>query len=175
MPRPFMSSFSIKLSATIKTLIVVALSASAVLLLAFGPRAGEELPQDSVIVDYWEKWTGTEEAAIRQIVDDFNQTVGHGKRIYVRCLSTSSVIEKTLVATAAGAPPDVAGLYNQNIPQFAALDALEPLDEMAAARGVTADAYKKVFWDECHYDGRLYGLVSTAYDIGLYYNKEILR
>jgi len=170
-----MSSFSTKVSTAIKTLIVVVLSASALLLLAFGPRAGEELPEDCVIVDYWEKWAGTEEAGIRQIVDDFNQTIGREKRIYVRCLSTSGVIEKTLVATAAGAPPDVAGLYNQNIPQFAALDALEPLDEMATARGITADTYKKVFWDECHYDGRLYGLVSTAYDLGLYYNKDILR
>jgi len=51
-----MSRFSNKLSAGIKTLIIVALSASAVLLLAFGPRAGEELPRDCVIVDYWEKW-----------------------------------------------------------------------------------------------------------------------
>ena len=30
---------------------------------------------------------------------------------------------------------------------------------------------KKCYWDECHYDGHLYGLVSTAYDLALYYNK----
>jgi multiple sugar transport system substrate-binding protein len=128
-----------------------------------------------VIVDYWEKWTGAEEAGMRQIVDDFNATVGRDKHIYVRYLSTSSIEQKTLVATAAGVPPDVAGLYNQNIPQFASMDALEPLDEMATAHGITADNYKKVFWDECHYDGHLYGLVSSAYDIALYYNKEIFQ
>ena len=98
---------------------------------------------------------------MRQIVDEFNATVGREKKIYVRYLSTSAIEQKTLVATAAGVPPDIAGLYNQNIPQFAAMDALEPLDELAAAHGITADTYKPVFWDECRYEGRLYGLVST--------------
>src|SRR3954467_4962478 len=150
-----MTSFSGKVSTGIKTLIFAALSMTALLLLVFGPRAGEELPRDCVIVDYWEKWSGTKEAGIREIVDEFNTTVGRDKHIYVRCLSTSMVIEKTLVSTAAGAPPDVAGLYKQKNPPLPAMDAPEPLDEMAAARAITADTYKKVFWDECHFEGRL--------------------
>lgn len=164
-----------KLSHVIKLVVIVALAASAVLVLAFGPRGKKELPAGFVIVDYWEKWTGDEEAGMRQIVDDFNRTVGKQKHIFVRYLSMSGIEQKTLVSTAAGVPPDIAGLYNQDIPQFAAMDALTPLDTMAAADGITAGYYKKVFWDECRYQGHLYGLVSTAYDIGLYYNKEIFR
>lgn len=170
-----MPAFSTRISASIRALIVGGLSVTALLLLAFGPRATDEFPEDCVIVDYWEKWTGVEEAGMRQIVDDFNATVGRKKRIYVRYLSTSGIVEKTLVAIAGGVPPDIAGLYNQNIPQFAALDALEPIDQMAAERGITADVYKKVFWDECRYDGHLYGLVSTAYNIALYYNTQLFR
>ena len=153
--------------------MIAALAASALFLLAFGPRAGDALPKDRVIVDYWEKWTGDEEAGMRQIVNDFNETVGRDKHIFVRYLSTSAIEQKTLVAAAAGVPPDVAGLFNQNIPQFGAMDALEPLEDLATARGITADSYKKVFWDECHYDGHLYGLVSSAYDLALYYNKQL--
>src|SRR5438874_6610718 len=126
-----MASFSTRASSTIRTLIIIALATGALLLLAFGPRGSDQFPKDRVIVDYWEKWTGVEEAAMRQIVNDFNDTVGREKGIHVRYLSTSSVVDKTLVATAAGVPPDIAGLYNQNIPQFAAQDALEPLDEQA--------------------------------------------
>jgi ABC-type glycerol-3-phosphate transport system substrate-binding protein len=148
---------------------------AALALLALGPRASDQFPNDSVIVDYWEKWGGTEEAGIRQIVEDFNTTVGREKHIFVRCLSTSGIEQKTLVATAAGVPPDVAGLYNQDIPQFAAMNALQPLDAMAAEHGITAVSYKKVFWDECRYNGTLFGLVSTAYDLGLYYNTEIFK
>src|SRR5436190_9531204 len=111
-----MPSISTKVSGSIRTLIIAALAAGALLLLAFGPRATDQFPKDRVVVDYWEKWTGVEEAAMRQIVNDFNTTVGREKRIYVRYLSTSAVVEKTLVATAGGVPPDIAGLDNQNIP-----------------------------------------------------------
>jgi ABC-type glycerol-3-phosphate transport system substrate-binding protein len=128
-----------------------------------------------VVVDYWEKWTGEEESQMRQIVDAFNATVGREKKIFVRYLSTSSVNQKTLVATAAGVPPDIAGLWDNNVAQFAALDALLPLDELAAQYGITRASYKKVYWDACRYDGKLYALVSTPFDIGLYYNKRIFR
>ena len=170
-----MRSFHAHFSTAVRTVVVVALLAGALVLLAVGPRATDQFPSDCTIVDYWEKWTGLEEAGMRPIVDEFNATVGRQKHIYVRYLSTSSVVEKTLIATAGGVPPDIAGLYNQNIPQFAAMDALEPLDQMAAEHAITPDTYKKVFWDECHYDGQLYGLVSSAYDIALYYNTEIFR
>lgn len=170
-----MNGFTVKFSRAIKTIVLGAMGLTAALLLAFGPRAGDELPADRVVVDYWEHWTGPEEAGMRAIVDDFNATVGRDKHIFVRYLSTSDIEKKTLVATAAGVPPDIAGLYNQNIPQFAAQNALEPLDEMAAAHGITASSYKKVFWDELHYEGHLYGLVSSAFDLGLYYNAEIFR
>src|SRR5438876_8571112 len=156
-----MPSLRNRMSSLIKTLILVVLLGSALLLLAFGPRATDQFPKDRVVIDYWEKWTGHEEAAMRQIVNDFNASVGREKNIYVRYLSTSAVVDKTLVATAGGVPPDIAGLYNQNIPQFASQNALEPLEEMARSHGITADSYKKVFWDECCYHKKFYGLVSS--------------
>src|SRR5215831_3949696 len=140
-------SISDKAGRAIKSIVIGALVLGTVLLLAFGPRASDEFPKDCVIVDYWEKWTGDEEAGMRGIVNDFNATVGRDKHIFVRYLSTSDIEKKTLIATAAGVPPDVAGLYDQNIPQFASQNALEPLDQMAEAHGITADKYKKVFWD----------------------------
>src|SRR6516165_6107355 len=145
----------------IRTVLLAVLGVGALVLLALGPREGDAFPKDATIVDYWEKWGGDEAAAMKQIVDDFNAGVGRDKHIFVRFLSTSGIEQKTLVATAAGVPPDVAGLYNQDVPQFAAMNALTPLQELATAHGVTAATYKKVFWDECCYEGRLYGLVSS--------------
>ena len=115
-----MSPFGAKVFGGLKYIVLAALIISGAAVLAFGPRGGEDLPRNFVIVDYWEKWTGEEEAAMRKIVDDFNSTVGRDQQIYVRYLSTSAVEQKTLVATAAGIPPDVAGLYNQDVPQFCA-------------------------------------------------------
>ncbi len=157
----------------IKIVVSALLIIPAVLLLITGPKGNEDVPDNRVIVDYWEKWTAAEEAQMREIVKDFNDTVGKDKGIYVRFVSTSSVDQKTKVATAAGVPPDIAGTWNTQIAQFAELDALEPLDELAAAHGITASTYKKVYWDACHYHGHLYSLVSTPASIALHYNKTI--
>ena len=158
----------------IKKVVIGLMLATAAAVLAFGPRQ-REVPAGCVVVDYWEKWTGNEGAQMRSIVDDFNATVGRAKHIYVRYVSTSNVDRKTLAAIAAGVPPDVAGMWDANLVQYAALDALTPLDTLAAAHGITADTYKRVYWDACHWDGHLYGLVSTPATVALIYNKRIFH
>jgi ABC-type glycerol-3-phosphate transport system substrate-binding protein len=164
-----------KLAKVLQYGIALALVLPAVGLLAFGPRAIDELPKDRVIVDYWETWTGHEAEAMRQIVGDFNGTVGEKEGIFVRYLSTANVEQKTLIATAAGVPPDVAGLADTDLALFASRQAILPLDDLAAAEGIGSNTYKKVFWDVCHYDGHLYAIVSTGYDYALYVNKEKMR
>ncbi len=157
----------------LKPLVLCALILPAIGVLLFGPRAGQDVPADRVIVDYWEKWTSEEEVQMREIVDGFNNTVGKDKNIFVRYVSTSNVNQKALVATAAGVPPDIAGMWDGNLVQFAELDALEPLEDLAAEYGISSATYKPVFWDACNYNGHLYALISTPASIVLHYNKAI--
>jgi ABC-type glycerol-3-phosphate transport system substrate-binding protein len=159
----------------IKSAFVFILAASGAAILAFGPRPDEALPKNRVIVDYWEKWSGNEERQMRVIVDEFNQTVGAEKGIFVRYVSSSTINQKTLVAIAGGVPPDIAGLYDVNLVQFAAMGTLEPLEDRARERGITASYYKKVYWDGLNYNGHLWGLVSTPTVVALHYNTKIFR
>lgn len=158
----------------LKWIIGSAFGVAGVGLIAFGPRAHQAMPGNVVVVDYWEKWTGNEEEQMRVIVDDFNKTVGKEKGIFVRYVSTSAINQKVLVATAAGVPPDIAGLYDNNLVQFAAMDALEPLEDLAREHGITAPYYKKVYWDALTYEGHLYALISTPMSVALHYNKQAL-
>jgi len=159
----------------LKVIVAVSLAIAALLLLALGPRADEDLPKDRVVIDYWEKWTGNEELGIRDAVDDFNRTVGAEKHIYVRYVSTSTINLKTLMATAAGVPPDVAGLWDNNLVQFASLDALEPLDDLATQHGIDESTYMPVYWKGCHWNGHLYSLISTPATIAMFYNTKIFH
>jgi hypothetical protein len=43
-------------------------------LIAFGPQSTSPTPDNRVVVKYWEKWTGTKEKQMRQIVDRYNDT-----------------------------------------------------------------------------------------------------
>ncbi|MFP4355614.1 MAG: extracellular solute-binding protein [Phycisphaerae bacterium] len=161
-------------SAVLGRLVLGVMAAGAAWLLVRGPRPDSDVPDDRVVVTYWEKWTGTEAAQLRSIVDEFNRTVGKEKGIYVQLTTISSIHHKTLVATAAGVPPDIAGVWYGQVPQYAALGAVTDLTDLAAAGGITEDYYKPVYWDGCLYRGRLYGLISTPWAVALHYDKQAL-
>src|SRR5207248_7919005 len=116
---------------TIRTLLIGLLLATAAGILAFGPRGEARAPTGFTKIQYWEKWTGEEARQMKIIVDDFNNSVGKDKNIFVEYMSMTAVDQKTLVATAAGVPPDVAGVWDGQLVQFAAMDAIAPLDDMA--------------------------------------------
>src|ERR1700691_3406908 len=99
----------------------------AIYLMAFGPRADDSVPKGRVVVEYWEKWTAEEEEQMGEIIKSFNDTVGKDKGIYVDYMSTAAINQKVLVASAAGVPPDIAGVWDNNLVQFASQNALEPL------------------------------------------------
>ena len=159
---------------TIKATVLTALLGLGLTVLLFGPR-GTKIPPHRVVVEYWEKWRGHEAEQMRQIVDSFNRTVGRRKGIYVRYLPTSNIDQKTLIATAAGVPPDIAGLWDMTLPEYAAMGALTRLGRYARAYGITAKTYVPVYWRGCHYHGHLYALVSTPMAVALLYNKQIFQ
>src|ERR1035438_4459445 len=125
-----------------------------------------------VTVDYWEKWSGFEADAMQAVVDDFNRSQD---RIEVRFLSVSEVDTKLLLAASSGHPPDVAGLWSENIPDFSEKGALTPLDGGLAAAGIGADHYIPLFWDLCRHRGHTWGLPTTPGCVALFYNKKLFR
>lgn len=155
------------------TLCVLGLPAAA--LLIFGPRGNADVPTDRVVVHYWEKWAGVEGDAIKALVRRFNDTVGRDACIWVEYSTVSNVDQRMLIATAGGDPPDIAGLFDYIVPQYAEQDALLPLDELAAEYGIDVARLKPVWLDICRYGGRLYALPSTPYTIALFYNRALFR
>jgi ABC-type sugar transport system permease subunit/ABC-type glycerol-3-phosphate transport system substrate-binding protein len=125
-----------------------------------------------VHVKYWEKWTGFEKEAMQALVDDFNRSQS---RIWVDYLSVSAVNQKTLVATAGGNPPDLAGVWAQDVFDFADKEALTPLDEWAQGTALSRERFLPVYWDLGVYRGRLFGAVSVPALNALHWNKRMFR
>lgn len=142
---------------------------------AFGPRGARKRDGGRIVLDYWEKWTGDEGAAMQRIVDEFNQSQ---PRIFVRYLATAGVDEKSMVAIAGAAPPDVIGLYNYNVPLFAETGALHAFDELPGAEELTPERYSigfRPFVTHPDKDGRVrtWAAVSSGGTLALYWNKAI--
>lgn len=153
-------------------MFMIAMGLAAAGLLLFGPKPTQTAPDGRIIIDYWEKWRGDEADRMRIIVDDFNRTVGAEKGIFVRYLSITNVDRKTLAATVAGVPPDIAGVWDGQVDPFARRGALLPLTELAREHGITRESYKRTYWEGCTVDGELVALVSTPAAVALHYNKQ---
>jgi ABC-type glycerol-3-phosphate transport system substrate-binding protein len=147
---------------------VVALAATFVL----SERAvSRQARPDRVTVVYWEKWTGSEGEEMRKVVDAFNRSQN---RIFVRYLSISSVDTKTMLATAGGNPPDVAGIWADQVYQFADAKALTDLTDLANANGLGGDYYIPAYREQLTYHGRLWALPSTPASIALHVRKDLV-
>lgn len=109
---------------------------------------------------------------MKVLVDDFNRSQS---RIEVEYIPTSSVSKKTLVATAGGEPPDLAGLVAQDVFDFAEKGALIALDDWARGTVVDAARYVPAYWDMGVARGRLYGVVSVPAVNALHWNKRLFR
>jgi ABC-type glycerol-3-phosphate transport system substrate-binding protein len=157
------------------TLLTIFLGGPAFALLAFGPRSQVDVPHDRTVVRYWEKWSGVEAAAMRRIVDRFNATIGAQQGVFVDYASISSIDQRTLIATAGGDPPDIAGLYDYILPQFADRNALTPLDAFANEFNIALDDFNPIWLDICRFDQTLYALPAPPYTTALYYNKTMFR
>jgi len=159
----------------LKLALAAVLLLPALALVAFGPRTSRPVPPDRVVVTYWEKWTDFEGEAMKRLCALFNETAGAAQGIYVDYVVTTQIDLKTLVATSGGDAPDLAGLWPQNISSFAAKNALQPLDERAAAAGIDGTRILPVYYEQCRYHERLYAVPLTPWSLALYYNRGLLR
>ena len=127
---------------------------------------------DKVRLKYWEKWTGAEGDAMRALVDDFNRSQS---RIEIEYIAVSSVNQKTLVAIAGGNPPDIAGLFAEDIVDFGDKGALTELSDWARGSNVDASRYLPRYWEMGTYGGKLLGVVSVPVVTALHWNKRLFR
>lgn len=150
---------------------LVGIGAAAAGYVAFGPAPRSDVPKGRVVLDYWEKWTGSEGQAMRRLVDRFNESQSE---IFVRYLSIGAIDQKAMIAIAGGSPPDIVGLWSFNIPAFAEAGALTPLDDFAAKKGLVPERYARAVWPMMTHMGRLWSMVSTCGTVALYINDDRL-
>ncbi len=145
------------------------------LFLAAGVSCLQPPGDGKVHLVYWEKWTGAEAVAMSATVDAFNASQD---RIVVEFLSVSGIDRKTILATAGGDPPDIAGVWVQNLASWADLNALTPLDELMQPSGgkqAFLERFEPAYADAMQYDGHVYAVIATPASMALHWNKAAFR
>lgn len=149
----------------------------------------QSVPAGRVVIDYWEKWTGLEGAAIAAVVNRFNASQS---RVWVRLTSVAEIKSKAMVAIAGGDPPDLVGVYSYNVPQYAESGAVWSIDELerefgpraaraasapvaAGDRAIDPDAYAPAVLRLLSHEGRQWAGVASLYNLALYYNRALFK
>jgi multiple sugar transport system substrate-binding protein len=121
---------------------------------------------------YWEKWGSFEADACQKMVDAFNESQ---EGIYVHYLRTSQVDRKAMLAAVGRDPPDVVGLWNNNVVPFAEGGALMPLEKLMEESGLTRDFYIENYLKLGEFEGHVWCLPTAVMTLALFYNKEHFR
>ena len=117
-----------------------------------------------VHITYWTGWKGSEFAAQKKLIDEFNRT--HPK-VQVRVLSVGTfeggLNQKVQIAFATGAVPDVcSAVWSLELANYASRGVLEPLDGYMAKSGRRGEEFVPGVWKSLNYKGRPYALCATT-------------
>jgi len=145
---------------------------SAALLLLAIAGCSPAAREDRATVRVW--GLGREGEVLRDLVPDFERK-NPGVRLFVQQIPWTSAHEKLLTAFVGRATPDLAQLGNTWIPEFAAIGALEPLEEsLARSATVSSSGYFPGVWATSLYDGAVYGIPWYVDTRVLYYRPDLL-
>ena len=133
----------------------------------------EDTWKTRVHIAYWEKWGSFEAEACQTMVDHFNK---RQTEIFVHYIRASQVDRKSMLAVIGNDPPDVVGLWANNIAPFADAGALVPLDDLMKQTELgDPNYYIRSYLMLGEYRGRIYALPTTPSSVALFCNKEHFR
>ena len=140
------------------------------LLLVLGCRPA---PRTPTVVEFWAM--GREGEVVQNLVPAFERRVP-GIRVRVQQIPWSAAHEKLLTAYVGDAMPDVFQLGNTWIPEFVALDALEPLDtRIGGSAAVAVQDYFPGILDTNVIDGTTYAVPWYVDTRLLFYRTDVLQ
>ncbi len=134
-----------------------------------GPGPGAPAPRE---LRFWA--LGREGEVVRDLMPEFERR-HPGVKVTVQQIPWTAAHEKLLTAYVGRETPDVAQLGNTWVPEFAALDALEPLDAGVARSAVVGKGdYFPGIWETNVIDGVLLGVPWYVDTRLLYYRSDLL-
>jgi multiple sugar transport system substrate-binding protein len=129
--------------------------------------------RDTGVLEFWAM--GREGEVVQGMVPEFER-LHPGVRVRVQQVPWSAAHEKLLTAYVGDATPCVFQLGNTWIPEFAALDAIEPLERRIASSTVVQPAdYFPGIYDANVLGGRTYGVPWYIDTRVLFYRDDLLR
>jgi ABC-type glycerol-3-phosphate transport system substrate-binding protein len=131
-------------------------------------KVATPVPED-ITLEVWNIWGGSRVPLMDDMFARFTE-VHPGLLVENVLVPGGERLQKIQTAIAGGTPPDVPMINQQEVPMFASLQALLPLDSWMALEGIEYDEYYDYAIKASQWEGKTYTLpnVSAAYSLYFY-------
>lgn len=146
------------------------------LVLSFSTAVVAQDGECEVNLTFWHHWGGNRVPLMDAQVEAF-EAANPGVCVETVFLPWDNRLENLLTSVAAGTPPDVTMFGRQDLPGFAVLDAIIPLDAYMEADGISPDIFIPSEFEGNQYNGQTYMLPQpTGGSLNIiWYNKDHFR
>lgn len=139
-------------------------------------NVGVEKVGGKIVIDFWNGFTGPDGKTMEKIVAQF-QKANPDVAVRMQIIPWGTYYDKLMLSLAYGGAPEVFVVHAARLPEFAAFDTLQPLDNAFATAQppLKKDEFAPVPWQATFYNGHQLAMPLDVHPIGLYYNAELFR
>ena len=125
-----------------------------------------------VTLTFWNGFTGPDEPAVVALVNQFNAT--HPDiQVKMTIEPWDTVYEKLPLSLRVSQGPDIAGIGNNYIPQYAKAGLIQPIDSVYDSTGINPKVIPAGLLQVMRYNGQYYAAPMSFDTIMLYWNKTL--
>src|SRR5215470_894950 len=126
-------------------------------------------------INFWYGLTGPDGAYLANLVKKYNAENKDNLCVSITVYNWDVFFDKWLSGVQAGNPPDVVVLHVNEVPQYASLGAMAPIDDLAKQVGLDISGFPQTQQTFSHYDSKLYGAPLDVHPIGMYINVDLAK
>jgi multiple sugar transport system substrate-binding protein len=134
-----------------------------------------ECQEGAQVINFWHGLTGPDGAYLADMVTKYNTENTDNLCVVLTVYNWDVFFDKWLSGVAAGTPPDVVIYHINELPQYASLGAVTPIDDLAAEVGLDVSKFPETQQTYSHWDGKLYGIPLDVHPIAMYMNTDLVE
>lgn len=128
----------------------------------------------AVTLNFWNGFTGPDRPAVEGLVKQFNAS--HPDiQINMTIEPWDTLTQKLPLSLRVNQGPDIAGLSNQYIPQYAQAGLIQPIDSVFGSGGIDPSVLPSGVKQILRYNGHYYAAPMTVDPIMMYWNKTLFK
>ncbi len=134
-----------------------------------------ECKAGATAIKFWHGLTGPDGQFLADMVKKYNTDNKDNLCVQLTVYNWDVFFDKWLSAVAAGNPPDAVIYHINEMPQYAGMGAVIPIDDLAKQVGIDMKAFPEEQQRLSVWNGKLMGVPLDVHPVGMYYNLDLVK